>query len=216
MKNNILLLLFFSFLVSVNAQEINYLSDFFRNKKGEIKISKGKQAKLKTVLGSNFNCILECCLNNHECSIDITSKVYINSKIEQIEKDYIDRYQRIQILKWRNSDTLSKMNINLDTINYFSKFTDLKLKLKRVQAIDFEKSKISTYLNPKLFENSDLKRYISVLNDLARDQDLLLSYNEKLDKWEELLKPIEKERVARMQEEWKQFVKAQMLIRWDI
>lgn len=214
-KNNILLLLFFSFLVSANAQLINDLSDFFRNKKGEVKISKSKQAKLKVVLGSSFNCILECCLNNHECSITKTSQE-INSKIEQIEKDYIDRYQRIQILKWRNSDTLSKMKLNLDTINYFKNFAFIKLDVKNAQEIKFKKSKISTYLNPKLFENSDLKRYISVLNDLARDQDLLLSYNEKLDKWEELLKPIEKERVARTQEEWKQFVKGQMLVRWDI
>ncbi|NBX79576.1 MAG: hypothetical protein EBQ94_04215, partial [Flavobacteriales bacterium] len=95
--------------MSVNAQEINNLSDFFRNKKGEIKISKGKQAKLKTVLGSNFNCILECCLNNHECSTN-NSFLDINSKLEQIEKDYNNRFQNIQILKLRNSDTLSKMN----------------------------------------------------------------------------------------------------------
>jgi len=218
-KNNILLLLFFSFIVSVNAQEINNLSDFFRNKKGEIKISKGKQAKLKTVLGSNFNCILECCLNNNECSTN-NSFLDINSKLEQIEKDYNNRFQNIQILKLRNSDTLSKMNLNLDTINYFSKFADIKLKLKRVQEINFEKSKISSYLDPKLYEQSDLKKYLTLLNDLAKEQEFILNYEGKLkqqlENWEKLLEPIEKERIARVQEEWKQFVKGQMLIRWDI
>ena len=205
--------------MSANAQEINDLSDFFRNKKGKVKISNSKQAKLKTVLGSNFNCILECCLNNHECSITKTSQE-INSKIEQIEKDNSVYSKRIQILKLRNNDTLSKMNINLDTINYFSKFTDLKLKLKRVQAIDFEKSKISSYLDPKIYEESDLKKYLTLLDDLAKEQESILNYEGKLkqqlENWEKLLEPIEKERIARTQEEWKQFVKGQMLVRWDI
>jgi hypothetical protein len=214
-NKNLITLFFLTFIFSLNAQKINNLSDFFRNEKGQVKISKSKQARLETVLGSNFNCILECCCDNRECSVSKIS-LEIISEIEQIEKIYNDRFQKIQILKWRNSDTLAKMNSKLDTINYYSKILNLKAKMIGIQENKFVKSNINTYLDSKLYEKSDLSRYILVLNDLTADQIELLSYKEKLDNWEKLLEPIEKQREERVMEEWTQFIKSQILIRWDI
>jgi hypothetical protein len=214
-NKNLITLFFLTFILSLNAQKINNLSDFFTNKQGQVKISKSKQARLKTLLGSNFNCILECCSDNRECSISKIS-LDIISEIEQIEKDYNHRFQKIETLKWRNSDTLAKLNLNLDTINYYSKIVKLKNKTKEIQNINYVKSKISTYLDPKLYENSDLNIYMSLLNGLRADQVEVLSYEEKLDAWEKLLEPIEEQRETRVLEEWHQFIKSQILVRWDV
>lgn len=215
MKNKILTLLFLSFMVNLNAQQINNLSDFFRNKKGQIKLSKSKQTKLKTILGSNFNGILECCEFNQEYSVSKTSDL-LSLKINKLAASYNDRYQKNQILTWRNRDTVSKMNLNIDTINYLDKLTDIIAVLKKIDKIEFEKKKISIYLNAKSYESSDLKKYQDVLNILDSIRDISSNIEKKLNNWEQLLEPIEKQRLARAKEEWKQFVKSQMLIRWEI
>ena len=215
LNKHLISLLFLTCFLSLNAQKINNLSDFFRNKNGQIKIGKNKQARLKILLGSNFNCVLECCTDNLDCSVSkISSDIII--EIEQTEKEYNNRYQKIAILKWRNSDSLAKLNLNLDTINYYSNIVKLKNKIKEIQYLSFSKGKISTYLDSKLYENSDLKKYVSLLNDLSVNKVELLSYEEKLKNWEKLLEPIEEQRKIRVLDEWHQFIKNQMLIRWDI
>jgi hypothetical protein len=214
-NKNLITLFFLTFILSLNAQKINNLSDFFRNKKGQIKIGKNKQAQFSILLGANFNCLSECCNGNSECSV---SKMALDiiSEIEQIEKTYNDRFKKIQIYKWRNSDTLSKMNLNLDTINDYSKIVKLKNKIKEIQDVNFVKIKISSYLDPKLYEKSDLKKYITLINGLQADQAEILGYEEKLDNWEKLLEPIEEQRESSVLEEWHQFIKSQILVRWDI
>jgi hypothetical protein len=214
-NKNIITLFFLTLIFSLNGQKINNLSDFFRNEQGKVKISKSKQARLRNILGSNFNCILECCSDNQECSISKIS-LDIISEIDQIEKVYNERFQKNQILKWRNSDTLSKMNLNFDTINYYSNIVKLKNKTKEIQDVNFVKIKISSYLDTKLYENSDLKKYITLLNGLRADQAEILGYEEKLDNWEKLLEPIEEQRESRVLEEWYQFIKSQILVRWDV
>lgn len=214
-NKNLITLLLLIFILSLNAQKINNLSDFFRNKKGQIKIGKKKQAQFSILLGANFNCLSECCTGNSECSVSKMA-LEIISEIEQIEKTYNDRFNKIQIYKWRNSDTLAKMNLNLDTINDYSKILKLKNKIKEIQDVNFVKIKISSYLDTKLYEKSDLKKYITLLNGLQADQAEILGYEEKLDNWEKLLEPIEKQRESRVLEEWHQFIKSQILVRWDI
>jgi hypothetical protein len=239
MKRIFLFVIIFYSGYTFYAQEILTISDFFKNDRGEIKISKVNKKKLKTILGSYYYCALYNCLHEEECNILKTVELLI-LECQNKEKKFIKDYELISILEKRNKDSLSRMNISFDTSEFRKDFHSIQDRLEKIKHKVYYKNKISIYFRQNTFDTTGLKKFLLNIEELKKEEQQINQIGEKATKtianWSIILDSLEKNRVqleekkAQLeskkvqlekerkliaQEIWLNFVTSQMRLKWD-
>jgi hypothetical protein len=211
-----------------HAHEILTISDFFKNEKGEIKISRTRQKKLKPILGSYYFCALDNCLHEGECSVTKNAELLIKEH-QNIGKKFKADYESINILEKRNKDALSRMKISFDTSEFRKDFQSIQVRLEKFRHKVYYKNKISIYCRKNTFDTTDLKKFLLDIEELKKEGQQVKELAEKASKtivkWLIILEPLEKNRLEleqseekrrlSVQEIWLNFVTSQMRLKWN-
>jgi hypothetical protein len=232
MKRIFLITVIFYSGYTFHAQEILTISDFFKNEKGEITVSKARLKKIQPILGSYYYCALDNCLHEEECNVLKTAELLI-LELQDIEIKFKKDYESLSILEKRNKDSLSRMNISFDTSEFQKDFRRIQDRLEKFKHKVYYKNKISIYFRQNTFDTTDLKKFLLDIEELKKEEQQINQLAEKTSKtianWLIILDSLEKNRVQveekRAQEEknrklivkeiWLNFVTSQMRLKWD-
>lgn len=218
MRRFFLLTIFLYSDFSLQAQEINKISDFFRNKKGKIGITSTNKRKLKPILGNYYYCALDYCLHKEQCNV-LNTVEFLNLELQNIEIKFKKDFESIRILENRNKDSLSRINISFDTSEFRKDLHKIYERLEKFKHKVYSKNKIQIYIRQNTFDTTDLNKFINDLNDLKKEGKNISELEEKISKtfanWLNILNPIEEKRKINVEEVWFEFVKSQMKQKWD-